>query len=266
MHKTIIGIAIILAVASLLIGIRVNIQESQRPAMEERLTELVYIQSKIQKSLASLEENQKNILALLGRIPREAAPRPAGPTARPMPPQEDPNKVYDIIIGESPVKGAKDAKVTIVEFSDYQCPYSTRFHAVIPEVLAAYPKDVNYVLKNFPLGFHPQARPAVKAAFAAREQGKYWEMVELLFQNGRNLSEEKFYELASQIGLDVEKFKKDYKEKDAQWEKLIEADIALASSAAVRGTPTYFINGKKTRARDLNSFKQEIDAILQEKK
>jgi len=186
--------------------------------------------------------------------------------ARQAPPPEDLSKIYDIAVAHSQIKGNKNAPVTIVEFVDFQCPFCARFHQPILEVLAAYPKEVNYVLKNFPLSFHEQAKPAAKAALAAGEQGKYWEMADSLLENGRALSEEKFKELAGNLGLNVEKFMNDYKEKDAQWEQLIQTDMSLAQQVNVRGTPTFYINGRKTNARDLNSFKAEIDKILSQQK
>lgn len=186
--------------------------------------------------------------------------------ARQGPPPEDLTKVYDIPLAHSPVKGNKDASVTIVEFVDFQCPFCARFQPPILEALKAYPKDVNYVLKNFPLSFHQEAKSAAKAAFAASEQGKYWEMVDVLLENGRSLGETKYEEFAKDLGLDVEKFKDDYAKKDAKWEKYIQADLSLAQKVNVRGTPTFYINGRKTRARDFNSLKKEIDQILSEKK
>ena len=121
---------------------------------------------------------------------------------------------------------------------------------------------MNYVLKNFPLSFHPHARQAAKAALAAGEQGKYYEMTDLLMENFRDLGESKYVELAGQLGLDVEKFKQDLVNNDEKYEAVIQADMELAQKVAVRGTPTFYVNGKKTRARDFNSFKREIDEIL----
>ena len=181
-------------------------------------------------------------------------------------PSEDYSKVYTIDIAHSPIRGNPKAAVTIVEFVDFQCPFCQRFYPPVQEVLKAYPKEVNYILKNFPLSFHPQARPAAKAAFAAGEQGKYWEMVDLLLQNAASLSEEKFQELAQQLKLNVDKFLKDYKEKDAKWEELINKDMSLGGQVDVRGTPTFYINGRKTLARDLNAFKAEIEKIFNEEK
>jgi len=181
------------------------------------------------------------------------------------PPPEDLSTVYNISVDHSYVKGNKNAPVTIVEFIDFQCPFCARFHPPVNEVLKAYPKQVNYMVKNFPLAFHPHARPAAKAAFAAGEQGKYYEMVDILLENGSNLSEAKYSELAKNLGLNVKKFNADYKNKDGQWEGYIQKDIDLASQVNVRGTPTFYINGKKTNARDVNSFKREIDQILNSK-
>lgn len=185
-----------------------------------------------------------------------------GPQAADARPQENMDTVYEIPVGNSYVRGNKNAKVVIVEFLDYQCPFCARFHAPILEVMKAYPNDVQYIVKNFPLSFHPQARPAAKAALAAGEQGKYYEMSDVLLENSKSLSEDKFQEFAKQIGLDVKQFMKDYTEKDAEYEKIIVEDMQLGGKVNVRGTPTFYLNGKKTQARDLNSFKTEIDAIL----
>jgi protein-disulfide isomerase len=203
----------------------------------------------IERRLASIEQ-------------RGAGGDGGGAPAPQMPPQEDYNKVYDIDISKSYVHGKKTAPVTIVEFSDFQCPFCGRFHAPVQETLKAYPNDVKYVIKNFPLPFHPNARPAAKAALAAGEQGKYFEMADALFENQTELSPDKYKELAQKIGLNVKQFEKDLAEKDAKFEGIIAADMQQVNDVDVRGTPTFFINGKKTMARDAATFKQEIDKIL----
>src|SRR3989338_873157 len=194
----------------------VSAEEPKALSIEEQLTEIAKSQKVFEQRFTTLEAKQATILNMLQALIGKNAPS----VARATPPPEDINKVYNISVGNSPINGNKNSKITIVEFSDFQCPYSQRFHPVVSEVMKAYPKDVNYVLKNFPLSFHPQARPAAKASLAAAKQGKYWEMVEALFQNGRELSDAKFEELAKQVGLDVGKFMKDYKDNDAEWEKL----------------------------------------------
>ena len=212
----------------------------------------------IEQKLASIESSQSGISNLL------KSANSARPTRAQRPPAPDLSKVYKIDIEGSPINGNKNAPITIVEYSEVQCPYSQRFHPIIKEVTDAYPDKVRHVFKHFPLSFHKQARPAAKAILAAGEQGKYWEMLEILFKNGRDLSDDKYEDFAGQLGLDVDKFTKDLTEKDAQWEAFIDNDMKQGSSINVRGTPTFFLNGKITRARSLENFKQEIDAILQE--
>jgi protein-disulfide isomerase len=137
---------------------------------------------------------------------------------------------------------------------------------VIDQVLEAYPGKVKYVVKHFPLGFHQQATPAAKALLAAEKQGKFYEMLNVVLDNNHQLSAEKFIELAQGIGLNVDQFKKDLEENDAEWGEWIQDDFSLGTKVDVRGTPTYFLNGKKTIARTLGDFQKEIDAILGEKK
>jgi protein-disulfide isomerase len=217
-------------------------------------------QRNLLQSIAALETKQDEILKRLGD--REGNIFGKKGEAFQRPPAEDPNKVYDIALGASPVKGDPNGQVTIVEFSDFECPFSQKFHPVVFEAVSTYPQGVRYVFKSFPLGYHPQARPAAKALWAAQEQGKYWEMMALLFQNAKNLSEIKIKECALQAGVNVDKFVSDLKEKEAQFEKFIEADIAAAEQAGVSGTPTFYINGKKTSARSVEALKQEIDQLL----
>lgn len=169
---------------------------------------------------------------------------------------------HDIDIGHSPILGNPNAPITIVEFADFQCPFSQKFHPIIMEVLKAYPNDVKYVFKNFPLPFHPFAQPAVKALLAAGEQGKYWEMMDILFKNGSRLDKVGFDELADQVGIDVKKFNEDLRQQNARWEALMKEDMAEADKAHVPGTPVYFINGRYSLSRDLSSFQKEINGIL----
>ncbi|MBM3248253.1 MAG: hypothetical protein FJZ10_02375 [Candidatus Omnitrophica bacterium] len=244
-------IAILLATVSIAINSYITAKNTQTLLIKPQIEEIMLKQTAIEKKLASIE----------GTLVKIKAPFDFLDKMKP-PPAEDFSKEYKIDIGSSPVKGRKEARVTIVEFSDFQCPFSKRFHAVIVDVLNAFPKDVKFVFKNFPLSMHPQARSAAKASLAAGEQGKYWEMVELLFQNNQNLSDDKYKELAGQLGMNAEKFMKDYKDKDAEWDNRIKEDMAVANAVDVRGTPTFFINGMKTMSRDLEGFKGQIEHIL----
>ena len=240
-----IAIALVfVALISILIGIK--LREYKRDFLFEKA---------LLAKLEAIEAKQDAILNRPGFAVNAAAARPQRPVI-------DPNKIYRISVGQSPVKGDPEAKVTIVEFSDFQCRFSQRFHPIALEAAGSYSKGVAYVFKGFPLGFHPQARAAVKALWAAKEQGKYWEMMDLLMKTPDKLAEGKFSDLAKQAGLDVGRFEKDLKEKDAQWEKIIEADLAAAKDAEVMGTPTFYINGKRTEARSLEEFKKQIDQLL----
>ena len=179
----------------------------------------------------------------------------------PLPP-EDFNKVYKIDMGASPINGKKEAPITIVFFSDLQCPVCVGDYQALKEILKAYPDHVKVVMKNYPLSYHPSARPAAKVALAADEQGKYFEMAGLLYQNKADVSEAKIKDYAKQLNLDYHKLMSDGKDKDAEYEKRIVEDVNLGDQVDVRGTPTVFINGKKTEAGDFDSYKAEIDKIL----
>jgi len=234
--------------------------------MREYKTNYLF-QSRMMKKLELIADEQKEIRKelIMYKEGMMGALRQQQQAKRPQPPQEDPDKVYTIDLTGASIKGDPDAKVTIVEFSDIQCPYSQRFHPLFQEALESYPKGVRYVFKNFPLGFHKEAKPAAKALLAAKEQGKYWEMLNLLMQSGKQLGEEKYKELAKQLNLDMDLFSKDLNNKNDEFEAIIQKDMELGSSVNVRGTPTFFINGKKTRARSVDEIKKEIDSLLNAK-
>lgn len=164
-------------------------------------------------------------------------------------------------IGQSPVKGNKDAKIVIVEISDFECPFCSRGADIMAEVLKAYPKDVKLVFKNLPLGFHKNAKPAAIAALAAKEQGKFWEMHDLIFKNQRELSEEAFLEFAKTLKLNINKFVKDLN--NPKLAKQVDDDAEMASKLGVRGTPGFFVNGNfVSGAQPFEVFKSLIDEEL----
>lgn len=157
----------------------------------------------------------------------------------------------------SPVKGPDNAPVTLTVFSDFQCPYCSRLVAFVDEVLAKNPDKVRVVFKQFPLRMHNMAQPAALASLAAREQGKFWPMHDLLFANFNQLSEEKIRALAKEAGLDIARF-----DKDRNTQKLLDEvlrDQALGQQAGVQGTPTIFLNGKLLRERSAAGLQALID-------
>ncbi len=169
-----------------------------------------------------------------------------------------------IDIGNSPFSGPKDAPITIVEFSDFQCPFCGRGKETMEDVKKAYPGKVKVVFKNLPLPFHPEAKPAAVAALAAGKQGKFWEMHDKLFEKQKELGEETYINLAKELKLDVNKFKTDLNSDELK--KQVDDDAALATKLGVRGTPGFFVNGVQVRgARPLPYFKNIIDRWLKEK-
>jgi protein-disulfide isomerase len=210
-----------------------------------------------------IKKGQKEILAKLEALDKAVAQVKAAPAA-PARPQIDPNKVYSLNVGDSPTKGPKDAKITIVEFSDYQCPFCSQAEPLVDQVLAAYPKDVQRVYKQFPLtSIHPNALPASKAAVAAGKQGKFWEMHAKLFGNQRELSPDNYKKWAEELKLDVPRFEKDMSSPEVQSQ--IDKEMQEARAAEVTGTPTIFVNGKRLQQRSFDGFKAAIDAALQPK-
>lgn len=221
--------------------------------------------SEIKAKVDEIQASQKDIVAKLEGLSKGQQQILAkAPAAAPKAPQEDPNKVYTIPAGNSYAKGPANAPVVIVEFSDFQCPFCSQAAALIKQVTDAYPNDVRFIYKNYPLPFHKEAMPAARAAIAAGKQGKFFEMHDKLFENYRTLSAEYFTKAAQEIGLDLEKFKKDMEDPSTQAQ--IDQEMKEASAADVRGTPTIFINGKKPQGRSFELYKGIIDEALKAKK
>lgn len=175
--------------------------------------------------------------------------------------EEQFNNPVKIDIGSSPVKGPAGAKVTIVEFSDFECPFCVRGKNTMEEVLKAYPNDVKVVFKNLPLPFHKNAVPAAKAALAAGKQGKFWEMHDKLFDNQKSLNQATYEKIAGELALDVEKFKKDMA--DPALDKQIEEDKKIAEANGIQGTPGFFVNGVAVKgAYPFEHFQSIIDRWL----
>jgi protein-disulfide isomerase len=163
-----------------------------------------------------------------------------------------------------PARGPADAKVTIIEFSDYQCPFCRRAEPTLQQVLAQYEGKVRFVFRHFPLDrIHPQARGASEAAACAAEQGKFWEYHAALFEEGVQFDRAGLDAAAAKTGLEPAAFKLCVDERKTQ--ALVEADLQAGQAAGVSGTPAFFINGIPLRgALPLEDFKKVIDAELAE--
>lgn len=165
------------------------------------------------------------------------------------------------VAADGPSRGAENAPVTIVEFSDYQCPFCKRAEPVIDEILAKYPDRVRVVYRHFPLDqIHPRARPAAEASLCAGEQGKFWEFHEKLF-SGEGLEEADLVAYAEAVGLDKAKFEACVSER--RFQKQVEADLAAARAAGVSGTPAFFVNGiMLSGAQPVEKFVEIIEREL----
>jgi protein-disulfide isomerase len=171
---------------------------------------------------------------------------------------EDP---VTIPVNGSPARGPSDARITLVEFSDFECPYCSLAVGEVNTIMSAYPKDVRLIYKQFPLSMHPHAPLAAAASLAANQQGKFWEMHDALFKNFRTLSREHILALAKEIGLDMDKFTTELD--SAKYQAVIKKDLEDGDTAGVYGTPSIFVNGKHYNGPlSLESMKPILDAEL----
>jgi len=186
-----------------------------------------------------------------------------------------PDKVYKTVVEKmknekpkvevdvkgAPAKGAKNAKVTLIEFSDFQCPFCSKVNPTIDRLLKEYPNDLKVVFKHQPLPFHKDAHLAAQASLAAHEQGKFWAYHDLLFQNQKALKRADLEKYAEQIGLNMAKFKSALD--SGKFKSQVDADMAQARSAGISGTPSFLINGQKfVGAQPYEKFKAQVDAAL----
>ncbi len=182
--------------------------------------------------------------------------------------QQSLKRRFKVPVDGSPVKGLSNAPITIVEFSDFQCPYCARSVSTIKELEKKYGDKVKFVFKHYPLErIHPVARSAAKASMAAGEQGKFWEYHDTLMAKqsewGKGDSNKRYSSYAKQLGIDPEKFKKDLE--TSEYEKKINSDLALGKKLGVQSTPTFFVNGVMLRgARDTRYLSKVIDHLLDE--
>ncbi|MEO1482749.1 MAG: thioredoxin domain-containing protein [Myxococcota bacterium] len=210
------------------------------------------------EDIRRLEESNKRIeaqlKALAERTPKRAvrADVPRGP---------DPKKVHPFPVETAHRKGPDDAWVTIVEVSDFQCPFCNRANATMNKILENYGKDVRLVWKHNPLSFHKRALPAALAAECAGEQDKFWEYHDRLFANQRQLEDPDLESYARNTGLDVTRWKSCYDGEKFKAKILKDQRTTVALKA--RGTPVFFINGRYLAgAKPYEEFAALIDEEL----
>ena len=166
-----------------------------------------------------------------------------------------------IDVGDDPLTGPSDAPVTIVEFSDFQCPACGHAFPTIKRLLQQYQGKIRVVFRDFPLSIHPQAPKAAEAGNCANEQGKFWEMHDRMFTNQQKLGVADLKAAAAELGLDAQKFNTclDSGKQAAKWQ----ADVNDGRKYGVSATPTFFINGRiVSGAQPYQNFSEIIDEEL----
>lgn len=185
----------------------------------------------------------------------------ADPTAaQPAAPAQDPRPVD---ASRDHIWGNEDAAVTLIEYSDFECPFCGRHYGTLKQIKEAYPNDVRVVFRHFPLSFHQEAQKAAEASECAADQGKFWEMYDVIFEANLagTMDVDSWKKAALDLGLDTAKFNKclDSGEKAAR----VAEDLNEGQLAGVEGTPATFVNGELVSgAMPFESFKSIIDSQL----
>ena len=226
-----IGIAVLIAIA----GVNLYETRQQRAELNDRLMQLV--------------------TAIHSRPANPAAPaRPSGP---------DPDKVYTVNTEGAPFEGPKSAAVTIVEFSDFQCPFCAKVDPTVKQLQDVYKDNVQIVWKHYPLtSIHKNAMGAAVAAEAAHSQGKFWQFHDKLFASQSSLSPDQMRQYAKELGLNTAKFEADLTSPET-W-KHVTDDMSEAHRLGVIGTPVFFVNGHfLSGTQPLAAFAKVINSELQ---
>jgi protein-disulfide isomerase len=176
----------------------------------------------------------------------------------------EPPRVEFSVADGTPSRGAADAPVVLIEYTDYQCPYCTRIQPTLNELVERYEGKLLHVFKNLPLPMHAEAPLAAAAALCAQDQGKFWELHDWLFVNQRSLSRESIIEAAENLGVDTGILATCIDQ--GKYSVRVKAEMAEAHSYGITGTPGFLINGRViTGARPIEMFEEIIDDELERK-
>ena len=169
--------------------------------------------------------------------------------------------VGNLDLSRAPVRGQPQAPITIIEFSDLQCPFCARVTPTLRELMKRYPDQVRWVFKSFPLDFHADSPLAHAAALAAGRQDKFWQMHDLIFANQHTLKRDSLLAEARSLNLDMDRFTADLDSADVK--RQLEADKKEGEALGVNGTPAFFINGKSfSGAMPIEQFQAAINNAL----
>lgn len=204
--------------------------------------------------------------------PLAQQPTPTAPSPSPTQPSQPTVGTVAPVTDKDHVQGPANAPITLIEYSDLQCPYCSRFHPTMEQVMKEYQGKVRWVYRHFPLSFHPNAVPAANAAECASEQGKFWEFVDKVFANNSLMNSGSFdqsllEQWAVEVGVNKSKFETCFKA--SKYSSVISADQSSGSTAGVDGTPATIIiakDGSKQLipgALPFESVKAMLDQALQ---
>ncbi len=227
----------------------------------EKFTALIDEQLKAAQAAIASGTKAEKVYAKISN--ENKAKAPPSPDRKPQAdkPQEEDKTVWKVPVGNSPAKGPSTALVTIVQFSDYQCPFCSKVEPTMDELQKAYGDKLRIVWKDNPLPFHPRAEPAGEITLEAREQKGdkgFWAAHDLIFKNQQKISDEDLLGYAKELGLDVDKAKTALTEH--KYKARMEADQDLADDLQASGTPHFFINGRRlVGAQPADGFKKVID-------
>lgn len=244
------------------VSAELQVVRTQQAELEERLDQLedrdATVEASAQAEHDSLEGGLTDVARRLVVLEERAAKAPK-PGVQPTKP--DPAAVYHVAVGDSQVKGPSDALVTIVMWTDYQCPYCARVQPTLDELERSYGRKLRFVHKHNPLGFHPRAMPTALAVEAAGRQGKFWEMHALAFENQKDLTDENYRLWAKKLRLKLGRFEADLESDELR--KRVEAEQQQGMTLGARGTPAFFVNGRfLSGAQPLENFTALIDEEL----
>ncbi|HEX4447892.1 MAG TPA: thioredoxin domain-containing protein, partial [Polyangiaceae bacterium] len=172
----------------------------------------------------------------------------------------DPSAVKILPLDGSPTRGPDDAPVTIFELADFECPHCREAVSTLDAVMAAHPGKVRLVYKSFTLPFHVHGEPAARAAFAAGDQGKFWEMEHLLFERQEHLEDADLERYAGMLKLDIPKWKADMA--SAATTTRINDDHKLGEDLKLKGTPTIYIDGRELDVEEDESLEDRVATEL----
>jgi protein-disulfide isomerase len=169
--------------------------------------------------------------------------------------------ITPINIGTDHMRGSVDAPISIVEYGDYECPYTGMAYPIVKEMMKQFNNKVYFVFRNFPLNdIHPHAQHAAEAAEVAAAQDRFWQMHDYLFEHQKALDDNHLLQYAGKLGLDINKFKKEVTEHT--YAPLIEESLKSGIDSGVQGTPTFFVNGERYEdSWDLETFSNFLKTL-----